>query len=103
VKSLAGSYCTDWKCGATVKGLVVASATVYPSGLARASCAAAIVAPAPGLFSTTTGTFQRSRRYSAIQRAEMSPPPAGGEADDDRHRFGGELVLRTGWRLNAQR
>jgi hypothetical protein len=35
------------------------------------------VAPAPGLLSTKTGTFQRSLKKSAIQRDEMSPPPPG--------------------------
>src|SRR5262252_9899269 len=52
--------------------------SVWPSPCARAASAAAILLPAPGLFSTTTGCPSTVLRCSANNRAERSAlPPAG--------------------------
>jgi hypothetical protein len=45
---------------------------VWPSGAARAAAAAAMIPPAWGRLSTTTGWPSRNRSFSATRRAGMS-------------------------------
>jgi hypothetical protein len=50
---------------------------VWPSGAARATDAAALIPPAPGMFSITTGLPNESDIFCATARAVMSPRPPG--------------------------
>src|SRR5438105_14279236 len=50
---------------------------VYPSGGALAMCWAAMLPPAPALFSTTTGCPTFSPSFCAMSRAAVSAPPPG--------------------------
>jgi hypothetical protein len=59
-----------------VKGLDVIK-SVWPSGAARATTCVPILPLAPGLFSTTTGWFQRRWISSPMLRARMSGPVPG--------------------------
>src|SRR5690606_12028348 len=52
---------------------------VYPSGLALATCAAPILPPAPGLFSTTIGWPRSLASDSPSVRAITSIAPPGGK------------------------
>src|SRR5215472_5270915 len=51
---------------------------VYPSARARAAFAAAILPPAPGLFSTTTAWPRTFLKWSGKSRAERSALPSAG-------------------------
>jgi hypothetical protein len=51
---------------------------MWPSGAEPATKAAAIVVPAPGLFSTSTGCFHSSLVFSATILAAASADPPGG-------------------------
>ncbi|MCY1377621.1 hypothetical protein D9M69_652040 [compost metagenome] len=61
---------------AKLAALVVAlpTSSVWPSGLDRATLAAAMAPLAPGLFSTTTGTPRLSCRLLPTRRVTMSVP-----------------------------
>ncbi|MDT4823992.1 hypothetical protein FQZ97_572330 [compost metagenome] len=54
-----------------------ASSSVWPSGAALATYSDAIMVPAPGLFSTSTGWPRRLCSRSASRRDMMSAAPPG--------------------------
>src|SRR5204862_1356062 len=58
---------------------VVASATVYPSGGDFARRSVPIAAPAPAMFSTTTGWPSSSASFAATGRDNESVGPPGGK------------------------
>src|SRR2546421_11048724 len=58
---------------------VVASATVYPSGGDFARRSVPIAAPAPAMFSTTTGCPSSSASFAATGRDKESVGPPGGK------------------------
>ena len=65
-------------CGAITNGLELARRTVWPSGAERATWSVAMVAFAPGRFSTTTGTPSSSCNRGCTMRAVTSFDPPGG-------------------------
>ncbi|MNV13143.1 hypothetical protein D3C71_1037710 [compost metagenome] len=58
--------------------VMVMASSVLPSGAARDTCSAPIIAPAPGRFSTTTVTPRRSPSCWPTRRAMTSVNPPGG-------------------------
>jgi len=54
--------------------------SVWPSGAARAMASVAIVPPAPGRLSATTGWPHMSDRRCAMSRPVVSTPPPGASA-----------------------
>ena len=67
-----------WSAGAT-ESEMLHTWSVYPSGVAFAAIAVAIVLPAPGRLSTTTCWPHTSLSFEATTRVEASvgPPAAG--------------------------
>ncbi len=65
--------------GDRLMGAVFDIISVYPSGAARATSAAPMVAPAPGLLSTTIGCPSFSVSNGPNWRATTSLDPPGGK------------------------
>ena len=79
VRSFSGSIgMLEYTCGLIVIRLSAPRRSVWPSGAARATSAAAALPLAAGLLSTTTGWPSAGEIFSASTRATMSGAPPGG-------------------------
>ena len=76
-KSLAQSYGIDLNKEGLAAFWPLTRSSVWPSGAARATDPAALIPPAPGMFSITTGLPNESDIFCATARAVMSPRPPG--------------------------
>ena len=76
-KSLDQSYGIDRNNEGLAAFWPLTRSKVWPSGEARATAAAAVMPPAPGMFSITTGLPNESAIFCATARAVMSPRPPG--------------------------
>jgi hypothetical protein len=81
-KSLAQSYGIDLNKEGLAAFWPLTRSSVWPSGAARATDPAALIPPAPGMFSITTGLPNESDIFCATARGDV-PEAARTEADND--------------------